>query len=256
MKNRLIALIFTMVLLQVSADDNTADKFVSSYGILLKKFIKVSTSTNGTIITSVDYRGLRESNDCAITAIYLAKVSNIEKMESKEQLAFWINAYNFLVINKVVKNPKIKKLTDLNTLFTSVWKQPSGKVAGKIYSLDEIEHGIIRKKFKEPRIHFAVVCGAKSCPNIRNEAYTGKKLDEQLNEQVKQFLSNTKKGMKIDKTAEKIYLSKIFKWFSTDFNNKPLEWLLKKKMIDKIEKDKYSIKYLNYDWSLNKERVN
>lgn len=250
---RLSILVFTMLLFQLSADDSAVAKFTSSYDLLLKKYVQVEKNSDGTLVTSVDYPGLRKSRNNAITSAKLAKVSNIENMNTNDQLAFWINAYNFLAINKVVNNPKIKKLTDLNTLFKSVWKQAAGKIAGKEYSLNNIEHSIIRKQFKEPRIHFAVVCAAKSCPNIRNEAYTGEKLDEQLNDQMKQFLSNTKKGMKIDKTAKKIYLSKIFSWFAADFNNKPLEWLFNKKMINQTVKNKYSLKYLSYDWSLNEK---
>ena len=240
-----------ILMLTIAAGQAFADSAIDwtdNYNKLLQKYVVVS-SNNSTIVTAVNYSGLRQSRECEPLAAQLSQLDNIAQLSQNDQLAFWINVYNFLAIKKVVDNPGINKLTDLNKGFTSVWKQYAGTVAGNKYSLDNIEHGIIRKKFKEPRIHFAVVCVAKSCPNIRNEAYYGSRLNQQLSEQAKQFLANEQKGMKT--VGNRLYISSIFFWFKKDFNNNPKEWLYRNKYIKEEIKDSYRLKRLEYDWTLN-----
>ncbi len=227
-----------------------SDTWTSSYETLLGKYVVVNDYEQ-TVESSVDYAKLRNSAIIKKIADELAAAPTPTKLSKSNQLAFWLNAYNFLTIKKVVDNPNIKKLSELNSLFTSVWKQPAGIVAGKEYSLDTIEHKIIRKKFKEPMVHFALVCAAISCPNIRSEVYTGDKLENQLSEQLRQFIGNRSKGVKIDIANKTVHLSKIFKWFSGDFDNKPLLWLYQRKIITKSILDEYSLGYLDYDWNIN-----
>ena len=181
----------------------------------------------------------------------LARVSDAKKLGVNDELSFWINAYNFLAIDTVVRNPKIKKLTDLNKMFKAVWKQPAGSVAGKAYSLDDIEHGFLRKDFNEPRMHVALVCAAKSCPNIRWEAYSGDMLVDQLADQLKTFVASPDKGLKVDASKRRIYLSPIFKWFKKDFPGGPVTWLKGQGLITAAQAG-YKVKYLDYDWTLNK----
>ena len=144
---------------------------------------------------------------------------------------------------------------------------------GQNLTLSHIEHKILRVKFDEPRIHMAMVCAAIGCPPLRNEPYTGDKLNEQLDDQTSHFLANPAK-FKIERADKRIYLSPIFKWFASDFIKKygPKKSLGRHdkeesavlnfiaSYLDKVQKDyvlagKFKIKYLKYDWSLNEQQT-
>ncbi|PCJ57983.1 MAG: hypothetical protein COA79_14525 [Planctomycetota bacterium] len=196
----------------------------------------------------VDYKSLVK-NKVFIELGSLLNSIGSENASEKERLAAWLNIYNYLAMKKVVDNIGIKKLSDLNKGLSRVWTQDAGIVNGTTVSLDTVEHKIIRARFKEPRVHFALVCAALSCPDLRLEAFTGEKLEEQLKDQLTVFMKNSKKGLKIDRANKVIYLTKIMKWFSGDFGDVK-KWLLKKGIITK-EESNFKIKYLDYDWKLN-----
>ena len=245
--------VFLMLLFLPSVCAVEAERVIAwrnSYNTLLQKYVKIKLA--GKIKTSrVDYAGIHKSGKIPVIMAELHRVRTLKGMNPQEKLAFWLNVYNFLTIAKASKHPNIKKLTELNKIFKSVWVQDAGFVLGKMRSLDEIEHKIIRKDFNEPRIHFALVCAAKSCPNLRPEAYCGVKLKQQLQSQLLEFTANPTKGIKVDKKTKTIYISKLFKWFSSDFPGGVLPWLNKQKIINKTELN-YKVKYLHYDWNLNK----
>jgi hypothetical protein len=98
-----------------------------------------------------------------------------------------------------------------------VWKRPAGVVGGRTMSLDEIEHDILRPRFTDPRVHFAVVCASVSCPDLRAEPYDGQRLSAQLDDAARTFLSNPGKGMRVNEKARKLQVSSIFGWFADDF---------------------------------------
>ncbi|MCX7633652.1 MAG: DUF547 domain-containing protein [Turneriella sp.] len=132
-----------------------------------------------------------------------------------ERIAFWINAYNIAAIAKVLEQYPTASITARGD---RVWQEPALTIAGQSYSLDAIEHKILRPML-EPRIHFAIVCASLSCPDLRREAYRAQKLERQLSEQTKSFLANTSKGLRHENGV--IYHSAIFSWFAQDFG--PLE---------------------------------
>jgi ribosomal protein L15 len=115
-------------------------------------------------------------------------------------------------------------------------------------NLNDIEHGIIRKKFDEPRIHFALVCAAKSCPPLRNEAFTADQLNKQLDEQGRDFMNDKSKN---NIRKDKAELSKILMWYGGDFTKKMLivEWVNKYSTV-KID-NSTPVSYMDYDWELN-----
>ncbi|MEP7320342.1 MAG: DUF547 domain-containing protein [Saprospiraceae bacterium] len=96
----------------------------------------------------------------------------------------------------------------------SVWDIQLIRIGNETYDLNNIEHSILRKKFNEPWIHFAINCASYSCPRLRNEAYTPSKLESQLTEAAISFLSDKTKN---DFSADTIHISKIFEWFKDDF---------------------------------------
>ena len=228
---------------------SSVDAWTLKYDELLKKHVSKGKLKN-TDLNLVDYEGIR--NDPLLneleSAIY--KLPSVENESIAKQLAFWINTYNFLTIVKIVKNPGLTSIKKLNTFTKTVWQQDAGIINGKNITLDEIEHEIIRKQFKESRIHFAVNCASIGCPDLLNGAYTADKLDKQLDEALISFLKNEEKGMKIDHNKKVLYLSKIFKWYEIDFGKDAKKWLYEKGFIDEKVKN-YSLKYLDYDWDLN-----
>ena len=190
-----------------------------------------------------------------------------QSWSESEQLAFLINAYNSLTLQSIIDQEPLKKsIRDI----PGVWKSRKFQVAGSSKTLDNIEHDTIRKYFNEPRIHVALVCAAMSCPPLSNEPYLPEKLDEQLDDRVKEFI-NSSQGFRIDRQAKKVYLSSIFKWYGKDwidsYNVKDrfagsqkekavlnfLSNYLSPEERQYLEEGQYKVTYLNYDWSLNKQ---
>lgn len=184
------------------------DQWMENYNDLLSKYVVKSTKSDITM-NLVDYIGMRNDPSFEKLDTEIAKLNSVNSLPKEKQLAFWINAYNFLTFVKIVRNPKIKTIKNLNSFLYNVWEQDAGIIDGKMRSLDEIEKEII-KKFNEPMTHFALNCASIGCPDIRNESYYPEKLKEQLEDQLKEFLNNEKKGMKIDQKNKILYLSKFF----------------------------------------------
>lgn len=202
----------------------------------------------------VNYAGFKK--DQKELKKYLDILSNNapnEKWTQNEQLAYWINAYNAFTVQLILDNAD-KGLTSIKDIgdkikipfINTAWDIKFIKINGKVLDLNNIEHGIIRKKFNEPRIHFALVCAAKSCPPLRNEAFVAEKLDAQLDSQAIAFINDSFKNQ-VSKNSLKI--SKIFSWYGSDFKGNLIDW------INKYAKTKANsdaqIKYLDYDWALN-----
>lgn len=223
------------------------ENWLNLYNPLLAKYVSMGTK-DGIQSSLVDYDGLRNDSKFREATYALARLPSFETLSKDDQLAMWINAYNFLAMKIVVENPKIKSIKDLDTMFSSIWKKKVGVVAKTKYSLDEIEKDIILAQFNEPRAHFGIVCVSLSCPNIANYAYQGKYLNEQLDHQAKAFLSNQSKGMSI--SGKKIYLSKIFKWYGEDFPPSVKKWLNKNGFITNDQVG-YGVSYMRYNWALN-----
>jgi len=225
-----------------------------SWDGLLKKYVAPKT-INGVKLQAVDYKRL--GNDQAYTKLIkdleMTSLSSLKTREKK--LAFWINVYNIMAAKMVIEHYPVKSIKDVGNFFTTVWKKDVGVVAGKMRTLNEIEHEILRK-MDEPRIHVAIVCASVSCPDLRAEAYTVENLDRQLDNQLKLFLGNAEKGLRVDKKKGRVYLSSIFKWFKKDFESKGgvrnyLASYAPKAAKASLKNHKLSVHYLDYDWELN-----
>jgi hypothetical protein len=176
---------------------------------------------------------------------YLAQLTgtDISSLSKSAQLAFWINAYNAFTIKKVSSNYPLGSITDLDG--GKPWDAKWIKLNGKTLSLNDIENVIIRPQFKEPRIHFAVNCAAKSCPPILNAAYSAGNLNTNLEKSTKAFINNSKYNT-ISK--DKVVISKIFDWYKEDFGD-IISYL--NKYADVKINDNATVEYNEYDWSLN-----
>ena len=199
----------------------------------------------------VDYQSLK--NNETLLDNYLAYIQNNEptkEWSSNKKKAFWINTYNAYTIKIILNNYPLKSIRDIKIDGKTAWKIPFVKVGQKRYTLDQIEHKILRKKFNDPRIHVGINCASVSCPRLWNFAFTEDNIASSLDNLMKVFINDTTRN-KISK--KNVALSEIFNWFSKDFiKNGTIISYLNTYAAIKIS-EKASIKYLTYDWSLNKK---
>ncbi len=169
----------------------------------------------------VDYDAFKRSPEFAA---YLQRLAHFDPatLPEADRLAFWINAYNAYTIALINEHNERQSIRDINKTLGFLelkgpWSEPLATVAGHHYTLDDIEHLIIRPTFHEPRIHFALVCAAMGCPPLRREAYTGAKLNQQLNDQARIFLLESPAKNRVDVAERTVYVSMIFNLYKKDF---------------------------------------
>jgi hypothetical protein len=204
----------------------------------------------------VDYGGFKK--DQSELKKYLTLISAnapAKSWSTNEKLAYWINLYNAYTIQLILDNSdkNLKSIKDIGDkikipFVNTPWDVKFIVIGKNKYDLNNIEHGIIRKEFKEPRIHFALVCAAKSCPPLRNEAYVASKLNSQLDDQGVDFLNDKFKNEVGQNSA---VVSKLFTWYGGDFKDKMpiIDWINKYSKV-KTNKDT-NITYKDYNWELN-----
>jgi len=230
----------------------------------------------------VDYRKLKkEPQQLKNFQKALSQLSRerYESWSKDEQLAFWINAYNGLTLAAIVDHYPIQSSVLKSLAFpknsirqiNGVWKKLTFNVMGRDVTLNHIEHDIVRKEFKRPEIHMALVCAALSCPALRNEPFRAETLESQFENESRRFVSHPLK-FKMDRAEKVVYLSKIFKWFGQDFVERFLPesgfaghdskrraslHFVSLHVSDAdagyLQNQTYQVKYLDYDWSLNEQ---
>lgn len=170
---------------------------------------------------------------------------NAQKLNEKARLAFYINLYNLTTLKVIADNYPIKSIKDIKG--GKIWDIGLMVLNGKSYSLNELENQLIRGQYKEPRIHFLINCGAKSCPPLHTEAFTEKNIDELMDKRTRQFINDV---LSNTITPKQIKISKIFDWYQTDFGNLV-------SFINRYSKTKVlnnaKISFMDYDWDLNKQ---
>ncbi len=238
----ILAVILTSAQPAVAGDNY--NRFLTLYDGLLQDHVNPAKK-NGIAYNGVDYDGwTADPRHKVALKILLAENPNDYSGEGKK--AFWINVYNFLTIELIVREGETNSIKNLGGTFTSPWTRHSWEISGMDYTLDYIEHVILRP-MGDARVHFAINCASVSCPDLRLESYKADKLEQQLNEQVMIILANEGKGLRRENKT--IYISKIFDWFGEDFKNGNVrDWLLDYKTIELP----FTLKFMDYDWSLNK----
>ena len=216
---------------------------------LLKKYVNDQGMVN--------YRGVK-ADSLSLNA-YLQDLS--AHLPSKgwteaDRLAYWINAYNAFTIQRVIRAYPLKSIKDLGgakTLVNTTWDQRFIQLNGDRYSLNDLEQRIMRKQFADNRIHAALVCAAMSCPRLRNEAFTGPRLNEQLDAQSREFVNNpTKNKLSL---ADKPQVSAIFNFYPKDFaknGSTSVQDFINRYATQKIKSDA-PLTYLEYNWALNEQ---
>jgi hypothetical protein len=228
----------------------------STWDRLLKKYV----DRDG----MVDYARWKASkSDREALEQYLATLSAADagaRTTNPGKLAFWINAYNALTLQGILDVYPTASIRDhtAKLIGYNIWDDLLLPVSGQEYSLNQIEHKVLRK-LDEPRIHFAIVCASIGCPRLLNEAYTAEKLDSQLADNTRDFFGR-ENNFQVDSAGRKVRVSAILDWFGEDFGPTPQKALagLAKYMPneptrDLIAGEDYSVSYLDYDWSLNKQ---
>ncbi len=209
----------------------------------------------------VDY-GCMQAHEAQLDR-YLALLAALDpaRLSREAQLAVWINAYNAFTVKLILhRYPGIRSIKEIPRR----WKVRDWTVGGSRYSLDQIENEVLRARFHEPRIHFAINCASRSCPDLASEAYLAARLDAQLDEAARRFLRHPNKGARLVRerglfgTSDRLYLSAIFKWFRPDFERghtlmgfitpylAPATRARLAALGGRVE-----IAYRKYDWSLN-----
>jgi len=212
---------------------------------IFNNLLQTHVSNNGI----VDYKSFKADKPKLDTYItYLEKTRPDNSWSANKQKAFWINAYNAYTIKLILENYPLKSIMDIKKEGKTAWKIPFAKVGGKTYTLDHIEHEILRKKLFDPKIHVGVNCASGSCPKLGNVAFTEANVDTELTKLMKAFINDPTRN-KIDK--KKVQISEIFNWFKSDFtkNGSVIDYL--NRYADTEIKSNAKISYKKYDWSLN-----
>lgn len=230
--------------------------------------------------TTVDYDYLKDNPEILndyLTSIEAVSNAEFNSWNKNQQMAFLINAYNAFTLKLILNHyPEIKSIRDLGGLIiSSPWDKKFFSLFGEKSSLGYIEHELLRENYNEPRIHFAVNCASKGCPALQKKAFVESKLDEQLENVTIQFMRDPERN-RYNAEKKRIEISSIFKWFGGDFTksgslqNFIAPYISDDPEVQKLLKDdpkfsnnasdiqkslrqnKVGIKYLDYDWSLNK----
>lgn len=222
---------------------------------LLKDYTRIEGSRTIVLYTQWKKAG-QQSLDQYLKKLSALSKKEFDELDKKDQLAFLINAYNAFTVKLMLNHFPLKSIKDIGTSLDSPWRKKFFSLLGEKTYLDHIEHDLIRKKFKEPRIHFAVNCASYSCPELKPEAYLGSKLENQLHEAESVFLLDSSKMSFED---NKVGASKIFEWYGEDFKamyRSVDSYILQKgKELKKLPPDLKSLEihFLEYDWKLNGE---
>lgn len=246
------------------------DPAYKEWDALLHRYVRILPGGNA---SRVDYNGLareRAALKLVLDDFQTVPRADFEHWTRPEQEAFLINAYNAFTIEKILSRyPDLKSIRDFGTVFGNPWKDRFFTLFGESMNLDGVEHGMLRKDgvYDEPRIHFAVVCASIGCPMLRNEAFVAARLDEQLEDGMRRFLSDRTRN-RYDPASGKLQVSRIFDWYGKDFEKGRRGFtsvkatlaryadLLADRPEDraKVREQKADVEFLDYDWSLNDAR--
>ena len=260
---RFLAAMLVALALPAAAFDHTH----AAWNALLARHVRYIEDGHA---SRVDYAGMQR--DAAQLEAVLDDYRKVTRAEfdawtKPQQMAFLINAYNAFTVKKVLtRYPDIKSIRDFGTVFGNPWKDRFFTLFGAPATLDMIEQDMLRKPgaYDEPRIHFALVCASIGCPMLRSEAYTADRLDAQLEEGIRRFLSDRGRN-RYDASQGKLEVSKIFDWYGGDFEKGNRGYTSVKATLAKyadlladspadraaVRGERAGVAFLYYDWALN-----
>ncbi|WP_020526436.1 DUF547 domain-containing protein [Flexithrix dorotheae] len=233
-----LILFFSVTPFSFSNPTENLSLFITEVDDFMKKWVKEG---------KVNYAAIKKNPE-EINALY-AQIGKISLTETKgeEGKAFYINAYNIIVIHQVVQLYPIQSPMNQNGFFTG----NKHLVAGEKLTLNQLEFKKLVIPFKDPRIHFSIACAAKGCPKLASYAYNPEKLTDQLEERVKKAV-NDSEFTRVSSKEEKVQLSKIFSWYKKEFEESHGDILT---FINDYRKTKipesFELGFYEYNWELN-----
>jgi len=275
MKKILLTLLLTLISQFAAAQSFDHDH--KAWTALLKKHVVLLDGGKASQVRYADIAKDRAALKAYREALSAVSAQDFAGWTKPQQIAFLINAYNANTIEKILtRYPDIRSIWDFGKIFGNPFKDRFFRLLGREFSLDMVEHETLRKpgSYNEPRLHFAVNCASVGCPMLREEAYVASRLDAQLEEQTKRFLSDRSRN-RYNAQSNTLEVSEIFKWFSEDWTsgyrgfegkNPPMQsreqffavyaTLLTDNPSQQqaITGRKAGIAHLDYDWTLNNVR--
>lgn len=221
------------------------------------------------VASAVDYAGLRDNQstlDAYLSSLSALDQAGFEALNNAQKLAFLINAYNAFTVKLILDQETLPdSIRDIGSVFSGPWNQRFFTLLGEPRTLDEVEHDLIlgNRALMDPRIHFAVNCASVGCPALRPEAYTGERLDHQLTDNTRRFLSDRTRNH-FDQNEQTLRVSRLFEWYTEDFaaaSGSVAAFLagyaealdLPRDARQRLANDDLPIRFELYDWSLNRQ---
>ncbi|MCT4655508.1 MAG: DUF547 domain-containing protein [Cohaesibacter sp.] len=210
-------------------------------------------------VNRVRYRALKAKKGALEAYLDRMQKVNVRSLSSQAAKAYWINLYNAKTLDVILDHYPVKSIRDIKLgggfFGSGPWKKKLLTVGGKKLSLDDVEHQIARKTWKDPRLHYGFNCASIGCPNLMKTAYSGKKINAQLDAAARAYI-NHPRGVAATKSG--IKASKIYDWYDSDFGSKAQlirHWqrYAKPALAQALNKQQ-SIRGYAYDWSLNDAR--
>jgi hypothetical protein len=241
----------TLLLLLGTGIASTAAAFDTNHTALAEV---LRTRVTNSFVRYADLKAAPARLDAYLAGTAQVTKPEFEKWSEADQISFLVNVYNAATLKLITDNYPVKSIKKIGGWFGSPWKQEVVRLFGKTITLDELEHGMLRANYREPRVHFALVCAAKGCPPLREEPFIGARLNEQLDDQGRRFLAQPEKN-RFENGV--LYLSPIFNWFAADFTaTKPSVAEFVRPFLPEAQRKAMgtatpTVKFTDYDWSLN-----
>lgn len=237
---------------------------------LLKKHVRYIDNGNGSQVSYAGFMKDRAALKAVLDGYSSVTRAQFDGWSKPQQQAFLINAYNAFTIEKILRRyPEIKSIRDYGTVFGNPWKDKFFNLLGQPSYLDQIEHEILRKEgsYDDPRVHVAVVCASIGCPMLRDQAFTADRLEAQLEDAMRRFLSDRSRN-RYNPQTRRLEVSRIFDWYGKDFEKGHKGYasvkgtlaryadLLADKPEDRalVKEQRAEVSFLDYDWGLNDVR--
>ena len=259
-----------MLLTALPAAQAQFDHSHAAFDALLKEYVDKEGLVNYPAL-----RANRAKLDSYLESLGKVTGKEINSWNKDQKIAFWSNAYNAFTLKHIIDHYPIQRSKSLKARLypqnsirqiDGVWDKLKNIAGGRQITLSDIEHKVLREELKDARVHFVIVCASIGCPLLADHAYSADKLDEQFEEASRLFVQNTDK-IKVDTAKKTIYLSKILDWFKEDFDSykgqdkygkyNGVMSFVAEHLSDSdkaaLNKAKFKIKWLDYDWSLNEQ---
>ena len=256
-----------ILLLGAGTEAAAADFDYGNYEEVLGSHLRQGVIIEGVTVNALDYSRLKKDATHAVSAynMLLGQLSAFDPAtlsSRKEKMAFWINVYNIAAVKTLVDHYPVDSIRSSKIHWLGLpWNRNVITVGGKEYTLAQIEFDLLVEGFRDLRVHFGINCASVSCVDLLPEPFRAEKLDRQLEEQGRQFLANSQKGMRIDREKNQVYLSQVFKFDKKHFNEYAggaLPFILPylseedRSYLQTAEPD---IEYLDYNWKANDTAV-